>query len=71
MVFQSSLSVQVSGTAVNLQINARLTGSTLFSPAGAAATVAGVYRIGAVGVVELQFVNSSANNVTLTVAGRS
>lgn len=63
--------VQVSGTAVNLRINARLAGSTVFSPVGAAVTVAGVYYVDAVGVAELQFVNGSANSVTLTVAGRS
>lgn len=63
--------VQVSGTAVNLQINARLAGSTVFSPAGAAATSAGVYDIDAVGVAALQLVNSSASSVTLAIAGRA
>lgn len=67
----SQHTVQVSGTAVNLQINARLAGSTVFSPAGAAATAAGVYDIDAVGVAELQFVNSSANSATIAAAGRS
>lgn len=63
--------VQVNGSAINLQINGRLAGAAAFSPVGAAATAAGVYSIDAVGVAELQFVNGSANSVTLTVAGRS
>ena len=67
----SQHTVQVSGTAVNLQINARLAGSTVFSPAGAAATAAGVYDIDAVGVAEFQFINSSANSAVVILAGRA
>lgn len=61
--------VQVIGTAVNLQINGRLAGATAFSPVGAAATATGVYYIEATGLAELQFVNSSANSVACAISG--
>jgi len=61
--------VQVSGTALNLQINGRMHGATTFQPLGAAVTAPGVYEISAVGLAETQYVNGSANAATVTVTG--